>query len=171
MSMILILESVSANVAVDNRERTTIPFNSAAGWGAGMLVGPEEDEDNMISLEKAWHGLHFLLTGDPWGGAGYQAFLLCGGTEQGEDMGYGPARFFDVDEVRDIHKVLDPITADQLWSRFDAERMAEADIYGAHWDDEEESDLQEEYLEYFTMLKQFISETASEGNSLRITMT
>jgi hypothetical protein len=171
MSMILILESVSADVAVENHEPTTIPFNSLGGWSADMLVGADEDEDNMISLEKAWHGLHFLLTGDPWGGSGYEAFLLCGGTEQGEDMGYGPARFFDVEKVREIHNVLDPITTDQLWSRFDAHRMAQADIYGAHWDDEEESDLKEEYLEYFEMLKQFISQIASEGNSLRITMS
>ena len=70
----------------------------------GMLPG--FDSENSISLEKAWHGLHFLLTGDPWGGSGHAAFLLAGGREVGEDMGYGPARVIDAAEVREIDQAL-----------------------------------------------------------------
>ncbi|MCA9179414.1 MAG: DUF1877 family protein, partial [Planctomycetales bacterium] len=29
-----------------------------------------------ISLEKAWHGLHFLLTGDAWETEGPAAFIV-----------------------------------------------------------------------------------------------
>jgi len=129
MSMILILENVTADAVVEQNERATIPFSALSNWGSDMLVG--RDSENSISLEKAWHGLHFLLTGDPWGGSGYRAFLLCGGIEQGEDMGYGPARLFDAEEVGEIA----------------------------------------ETLSGFEMLKEFVAQTANDGNSLRITMT
>jgi hypothetical protein len=169
MSMILILENVSTTAAVETNEPATIPLNPSADWGAGMLIGAREGDENSISLEKAWHGLHFLLTGDPWGGAGYRAFLLCGGREQGEDMGYGPARLFDADEVGEIANTLGGISAEELWSRFDAERMEEAEVYPGIWDEPEE-DLREEYVEYFEMLKDFVLQTAKDGNSLRISM-
>ena len=165
MSMILILENVPADVTVEQTERATIPFES---WGSGMLAG--RDDDHSLSLEKAWHGLHFLLTGDPWGGSGYRAFLLCGGAEQGEDMGYGPARLFAPEEVKVIDEVLRGITANELWSRFDPERMEEAEVYPGIWDEPEE-DLREEYVEYFELLKEFVSQTVKDDNSLRISMT
>ena len=86
-------------------------------------------------------------------------------------MGYGPARVFDPDEVLEIDKVLAAMTVDELWSRFDAERMAAAGLYGAAWGEEPEEDLRDEYTEYFEMLKQFVAHTAQNGHSLRITLT
>jgi hypothetical protein len=49
--------------------------------------------------------------------------------------------------------------------------MAEADLYGANWQDESEEDLRDEYLEYFELLKRFIAQTARDGRALRILMT
>ena len=47
------------------------------------------------SLEKAWHGLHYLLTGDAWGGGPPLNFIVMGGDEiDGVDTGYGPPRTF-----------------------------------------------------------------------------
>ena len=170
MSMILILQSVSEDAAVEQDERVSIPIDSFNSWNDGMMFDSGDDE-NSISLEKAWHGLHFLLTGDPWAGSGHTAFLLCGGTEQGEDLGYGPARIIDAVEVSEIAKAIGGISTSQLWSRFDAQAMAAADIYGADRIDEPESDLQEEYFEYFDSLQRFLARTAEEGNALRIIMT
>jgi hypothetical protein len=131
---------------------------------------PGFDSDNSISLEKAWHGLHFLLTGDPWGGSGHAAFLLTGGREAGEDMGYGPARVIDALEVQDIDRTLKGVTSTELWSRFNARAWQQADIYPSCADEPEE-DLREEYLGYFEELKDFVAETAACGGAMRITMT
>jgi hypothetical protein len=133
----------------------------------GMLPG--FDSENSISLEKAWHGLHFLLTGDPWGGSGHAAFLLAGGREAGEDTGYGPARVIDAAEVRGIDRTLQGVTSTELWSRFDAQAWREADIYPGCADEPEE-DLREEYLGYFEELKDFVAETAACRGAMRITM-
>ena len=123
----------------------------------------------MLSLEKAWHGLHYLLTGEVWGGSGHRAFLLVGGIEQGEDLGYGPTRYFDPQKLRNISKEINGISDDDLWSNFDANQMTNYDIYPGIWD-EPEDDLQEEYLEYFQMLKKFVTKTAENGEALQIYM-
>lgn len=167
MSMILVLKQTSPNTV--SHDRATIPFGFASRLG-GAGFG-DDDDGASICLEKAWHGLHFLLTGDPWGGDGHRAFLLSGGTEQGEDLGYGPARQFDAEEVQEIAQELANLTAEELWSGFDPEAMAAADIYGADWEGEAEEDLQEEFLEYFEMLKAFIAQSAKEGKSFEIVMT
>ncbi len=168
MSMIMFLESVAADAAVERHE--VMAADSLSPWGPGMLVGALEDDDDSICLEKAWHGLHYLLTEDAYGGTGYGAFLLCGGADQGEDMGYGPARIFTAKDVVEINKALSAITADELWSRFDPEAMADADVYGADWIEEREEELREEYTLYFEMLQQFVSATAESGNAMRISM-
>lgn len=170
MSMIMVLEMTSPDAVpkAASLGGALLPFNALGRFGTR---GSNEDNEVSVSLEKAWHGLHYLLTGDPWGGDGPRAFLLSGGTEEGEDMGYGPARLFDRDEVQEIARELSGLSADELWKGFDPEAMAQAEIYGAGWDDEDEEDLKEEFLEYFEALKEFVLRTAKEGKAFRITMT
>jgi hypothetical protein len=53
-----------------------------------------EFERNEANLDKAWHGIHFLLTGTNWAGDPPLNFLVAGGAQVGDiDTGYGPARF------------------------------------------------------------------------------
>ena len=88
--------------------------------------------------EKAWHGLHYLLTGSSGESGLPLGFLLEGGREVGEDMGYGSPRLFEPAEVQQLNTALAPITDDELWSRFDAEAMEAESIYPCIWDEEEE---------------------------------
>ena len=111
MSMMMILESLSAKQA----ETQQLSASASLSVFEDQLSEDRGDEGS-VSLEKAWHGLHFLLTGDAWGGSGWRAFLLHGGSEQGEDMGYGPSRIFEPEEVVAIQQMLDGISADALWS-------------------------------------------------------
>ncbi len=49
-----------------------------------------------ITLDKNWHGVHFLLCGAPEPGITLLSQVVMGGVEIGEDdNGYGPARYFD----------------------------------------------------------------------------
>src|SRR5215831_2317265 len=60
-----------------------------------------------LSLDKAWHGLHFLLCGQPEPTAGPLGSVILGGTEIGDDdLGYGPARYFEPSEVGEIAAAL-----------------------------------------------------------------
>src|ERR1700722_3238791 len=53
-----------------------------------------------LDVDKAWHGLHFLLTGTAWEGAPPLDFIVKGGRQIGDvDVGYGPARAFSSADV------------------------------------------------------------------------
>lgn len=121
-----------------------------------------------ISLEKAWHGLHYLLTGEVWEGHGPLAFLLAGGEQIGDDD-ESPLRWFAPEETNQIHEALSSISDDKLWSRFDAAEMERQEIYPGIWD-EPEADLKEEYLTYFHELKLVVAAAAKSGQGLLVTI-
>jgi uncharacterized protein DUF1877 len=123
----------------------------------------------LTSLEKSWHGLHFLLTGTATEGTGPAAFLLLGGQPFGDDLGYGPARLVRPADVRNIHATLSAMTDDQLWSRFDPARMTNEGVYPVIWD-ENEADLREEYLNYFANLKDVVSQANTINGGLVLVM-
>jgi hypothetical protein len=123
-----------------------------------------------LSLEKAWHGLHYLLTGSAAEGDLPLAFLLQGGEEVGEDDGYGPPRLFSPDEVEEIDAALSAISDDQLWSRFDPEQMSTEGVYPDCWD-EPEVDLREEYVFYFHEMKKVVNNARAAGNALLVMLT
>jgi Domain of unknown function (DUF1877) len=123
-----------------------------------------------LSLEKAWHGLHYLLTGSAAEGDLPLAFLLQGGEEVGEDDSYGPPRLFSPDEVEEIDAALSAISDDQLWSRFDPEQMSAEGVYPDCWD-EPEQDLREEYLSYFHEMKKIVSLANTRGDALLVLLT
>jgi hypothetical protein len=88
-----------------------------------------------LALDKAWHGLHFVLTGsadpceDPVGKA------IFGGTEIGEDLGYGPARYLTPQEVAEVASALDDLSVEAVMSRFDPVAMKDARVYPGDWSD------------------------------------
>lgn len=117
-----------------------------------------ENEGADTDLDKAWHGIHYLLTGSVWEGDEPQNFLLAGGETIGEiDVGYGPARCIKSDDVRKIFDHLSGITVEELKSRFDPDKMMANQIYPEIWDREEDDGNLDYLIEYFEELKHFIS--------------
>jgi hypothetical protein len=101
----------------------------------------EQHGAHSVDVEKAWHALHYLLTGTAWEGTPPLDFIVCGGVELGEDQGYGPPRGFAPDEVARLAAALEPIGVDTLVARFDGPRMDELEIYPAGgWADFDPSD-------------------------------
>jgi hypothetical protein len=59
---------------------------------------------------------------------------MLGGTELGEDLGYGPARYFTADEVGAIASGLaDAQLESAMRARFDPAKMVAAKIYPNGW--------------------------------------
>lgn len=135
---------------------------------SGLLRGGSTATANTVSLEKAWHGLHYLLTGEVWEGHGPLAFLLAGGEQLGDDE-ESPIRWFTPEETGQIDKALSGVSDDALWSRFDTDEMEQQHVYPGIWDEDEE-DLREEYLTYFHELKQIVAAAAQSGQGLLVTI-
>jgi hypothetical protein len=97
---------------------------------------PVPGRHEVLSLDKAWHGVHYLLTAasEPTKTPLGQAVL--GGAEVGEDFsGYGPARVFDVALTAAIAAAMSsPTLEGEARGRFDAQRMSQLQIYPFGWD-------------------------------------
>lgn len=132
-----------------------------------LLAGLDEGGTG-VSLEKSWHGLHFTLTGDAWGGEPPLNFLVLGGEPVGaEDVGYGPARVLRSAEVISLNSSLHEITDEEFARRFDLKQLAAEDVYPQIWDEPRE-DLLEEYLGYLNEAKEIIGKAAREGQALLV---
>ncbi|MET0286085.1 MAG: YfbM family protein [Polyangiales bacterium] len=97
----------------------------------------QEHEGGRFELDKAWHALHFLLTGSATGGEPPLSLLVSarGGTElQGAGDDYGPPRLFSSDVARRAHEALQALADDALLARFDPAAMMAAEIYPEVWD-------------------------------------
>ena len=92
---------------------------------------------NHLDIDKAWHAIHFLLNGDPWEGEPPLVNAVLGGETIGDvDVGYGPARSLEPDEVRALADALSDISSAELLERFDPRALNEADIYPQGWSGE-----------------------------------
>ncbi|MCP4600899.1 MAG: YfbM family protein [Proteobacteria bacterium] len=131
-----------------------------------------EEEVSDTDLDKAWHGIHFLLTGSDWEGDPPLNFLVSGGIEVGDvDVGYGPARVFRSSEVAEIHNALSELQEDDLRARFRPDVMMKKDIYPTIWDRDSKDDDTLGYLfEYFAELKKFVGNAAGKGLGLVVTL-
>ena len=129
----------------------------------------DEEGRRSLDVDKSWHGIHYLLTGDAWGGEPPLDFIVSGGESVGDvDLGYGPARAFDSEDVRDLARALAPITPEKLFERWDPAAIATAEIYAIQPDDDEER----EYIgAYYVQLKEFVAAAARDGLGMIVYLT
>jgi hypothetical protein len=119
-----------------------------------------------VHLDKAWHAIHYLLTGTAWEGDEPLNFLLHGGEPLGdEESDELVPRVFDVAEVRRIDAALAPIDAGRLRQRYDPQAMQRQDIYPDIWDEDEALPF---CLEHFGALQGFVAEMARQGRGMVI---
>lgn len=131
------------------------------------LLYPEDGSAHAVGrhldIDKSWHAIHFLLNGDPWEGTHPLCNAVLGGTElSDEDVGYGPARYLENQDVRELAASLEAITGNELWSRFNAEAFAAAEIYPEGLTDDDK----EYVLSYYKEFIKFMRLAANEGDAL-----
>ena len=114
-----------------------------------------------LSLGKYSHSLHYLLTGTTEQASPPLGNAILGGTPIGCDLGQGPARFLNPEQVREAAAALTKITSDELASRFDLALRLGLKIHAC---DEEEGFEMEEY--YFSNLVQYYVDAAANGNAM-----
>ena len=135
-----------------------------------VLDGDEAAQGAETDLDKAWHGIHFLLTGSAWEGDEPLCYLITGGQPVGdEDVGYGPARVLRPEEVAQFDAALAAISLDDFCQRFDPTTMMAQHIYPEIWDrDPREDDTLGYLAEYFDMLKTFVRDSAETRKGLLV---
>lgn len=126
-----------------------------------------DDPERAYEIDKAWHGIHFVLTGSAEPVDGPVGDVVLGGREVGDDMGYGPARVLSPDQVKRASQVLRAIDEGAFSRRYNAEALRAADVYPAIWDAEALDYL----LEYYRGVREIFEEAASDGGGMLVALT
>jgi hypothetical protein len=136
--------------------------------GIHDLLDSLEGSDAAISLEKSWHGLHFVLTGTASEGEPPLNFLVSGGDPVGdEDVGYGPARILGPTRVAVLDAALAGFPNGDFERNFDLAKLSAAEIYPDIWD-EPLDDLKQEYGEYLQEMRTHVHRAAQSGQALLV---
>ena len=119
-----------------------------------------------LSLDKEWHGVHYLLCGETEPGASLLSKAVLGGKVLGDDdegfSGYGPARCFNADEVRELSRALSkPEVESEARTRFDPDKMNKLKIYPGF----READA-EPLMDNLRRLRDFCAEAAGKGKGI-----
>ena len=136
-------------------------------------LGPAENQ--VTDLDKAWHAIHYLLTGTADGGEPPLDFLYRGGDPVGDvevghvEVGHDPVRVMRADAVKEVRDALADLDRESLKERFDAEDMIQKDIYGA-MEDFLDDDL-EYFLGHFDTMKDFVGAAAEKDLGLVLVLT
>jgi hypothetical protein len=114
-----------------------------------------------LSLEKDWHAVHYLLCGAAEPGKSLLSQVVLGGTEVGDDdLGYGPARYFDANKTADIARELGRGgLEDEMRARFDPAKMVAAGLYPGGWEPDEIDNL----IGEFHQLRDFFADASAHG--------
>ena len=140
---------------------------------SGETFALSDGEGVNVDLDKAWHGIHYLLTGTVWEGGEPLNFLVSGGRSVGDiDVGYGPARVLSAAETRAAHEALTQISDDDLRGRFDPGDMTSKEIYPEIWDrPPEEDDTLSYLLGHVSTLREFLAQAVEHRQGLVVHIT
>ena len=129
---------------------------------------PAGDKREVLTLEKAWHGVHYLLAGAAEPGPELRSQAVLGGVELGDDpegfSGYGPARYFRAAQVRELSEALSrPEVEAEAATRFDPATMSRLQIYPG-WRAGEQD--REWLMDAFERLRDFYASAAAQGRAV-----
>jgi uncharacterized protein DUF1877 len=122
------------------------------------------DDSMRTDLDKAWHGIHFLLTGKA-----EEAPLPAGMLFSGGRALAGSSHLLDPSQVADCHRYLSALPDEQIARAYDPDRMDELDIYPNIWrrDGNEALDY---LLANLQTLRAVLRDCVDEGHGLVITI-
>lgn len=134
-----------------------------------------------VDVDKAWHLIHFLLTGQADGGEWPLGFILNGGARSGADApgggGFdddedewadedGTSQTFTPAQVREIAAALAPLTPEVLATRWNAAEAGAQDVYAFSPDDE----TLEYAISYYAEVRELVLRLAEKDSELSISI-
>jgi len=126
----------------------------------------DSEPDNYIDLDKGWHGVHYLLTGEAEGGQEPLSLAVFGGEEFGPEVGYGPARFLAPNQVAIVAAAFESVTVDSLTARFNPQDMEQKQIYPDVLWVRDGADALDYLLENYQQLAVFYRDAAARGDAV-----
>jgi Domain of unknown function (DUF1877) len=126
----------------------------------------EAPKDRSVYLDKAWHGIHFLLSGSAEATSTLSSKVIFGGESFGPDQGYGPAQLLTPAEVKAIAELLAKETPELLSTRYNPQALERAKIYPSIIWVREGPDALKYVLQFYKPLVQFYQRAAERGDAV-----
>ncbi|MGC4896096.1 YfbM family protein [Micromonospora sp. DT31] len=130
-------------------------------------TGPEPA--GSVDLDKAWHGLHYLLTGSAHEIPEGPGEAILGGDPIGPDLGMGPARLLEPKLVARVAAALDSMDETTLRARYDPAALGEAEVYPHVWEDGD-VEFDDYLLPHYHELRTFYRNAAARGEAVLLTV-
>jgi hypothetical protein len=125
-----------------------------------------------LSLDKAWHGIHFALTETDGEASFPLGFIVSGGKEIGEeDLVYGAARAFEADEVQEIAHSILRIDKARFTAGLEDVWTNNVALYGIQDDSSEASNEMEYCYDYFQRLQTLLKAASEQGLGMLVYMS
>ena len=123
--------------------------------------------DQRLDIDKAWHAIHFTLTGAPYGdeGIGVLGRLVLGGNKLLEDDDDFSAMVISADDVQAMVPALAGVSEESFREDFDVPAMLENEIYPVTEDDDAD-DFFEYVWDYFEEIREIFQRAAEEGQAV-----
>jgi hypothetical protein len=149
------------------RRSDTLPRETFRQRTRELAPVPQSD---IYDVDKYWHILHFLFTGTAWEGTQPKAFLASGGSPVGRELGYGPPRLFEPEELQAISSFLETLTFEEFASGYVSESVMDAELY--YWRpgstaEELSADL-ETLWAIVGEMREFLANTAKHGDGILV---
>ena len=141
-------------------------LRQAARENTGDGSIPDGHLGERMCIDKAWGCLHYLLSRAMDIGRKPLGLAVLGGTEVGDDHGYGPASYLSDLQVKAVAAALSTVTHETLRQHYDAAAMNEAAVYPGRWDDGHTGDSLDWLLQAFDELRHFYRGAADRGNAV-----
>ena len=131
------------------------------------LIYDKSLEDHLLDIDKAWHAIHFTLTGLPFGaddGDILGLLVLSGNMLTGQDDPLS-AMVIEASDVTLLADALNNISGPAFRDSFSVSEMLHNNIYPVT-EGEDEDAFFEYVWSYFTLLKDFITVAADSGQAV-----
>ncbi len=130
------------------------------------IYGEEQDNENLVDIDKSWEGILFLLTGQNLATAEHNlARVLFSGQliDEEQDLGYGSAHYLTPEQVAELNSELSVITTADLKQKFSPEKMNELEVYPKIW---EEGNAFDYLAEGFQTVQKVFSDATKNGEAI-----
>lgn len=131
------------------------------------ILFPDDEEDPSVGeadLDKAWHAIHYVLTGSGGPDGTPLGDAVLGGEAFGPDLGYGRARIVPARRVAEISAALQQLDFAAAFERVDKSPQRLERIYLA-------DDLVSEYeyiAHWYPALVEVYARASADGNAMLI---
>jgi len=101
----------------------------------GTLMEQWRDTDHFINIDKAWHGIHYLLTNSSMWGPIPARWTIFGDIKIPEfEKDYVRASYLKPSQVSKVNNFLSKIPEEEFKRRYNPNKFEAAEIYPDSWD-------------------------------------